>query len=175
MVMGTRMHSCSTGSAPCLWTREEAVKNFPLSHFCLWNPLGLRAHWGSRIPDAKVAVKKVHLFSPGNDGEKQIPDLSQLLSLGEDDPSILCCCNGDQETPSQESSHLSAMEKSCCPSSRLLLNVLGTEAKHFPYPGSLFFHQQNETSNLGKKTQLALKKKVPTKKKKRKNPIIFLN
>lgn len=28
---GARMHSCSTGSAPCLCTKEAAVKNFPLS------------------------------------------------------------------------------------------------------------------------------------------------
>lgn len=65
MVIGTRMHSCSTGSAPRLCTREEAVKKFPLSHFYHWNPLGGRACWGSRIPDAKVAVKKVHLLSSG--------------------------------------------------------------------------------------------------------------
>lgn len=93
-----------------------------------------------------------------SDGEKQTPDLSQMLSPGEDHPWILCCSNGDQEAPSQESSHLPPMEKSCCPSSRLLLNVLGTEAKHFPYPGPLVFHQQNETSNFGEKKQLTLKK-----------------
>lgn len=166
------MHSCSSGSAPCLCTREEAAKNFSFPHFCDWNPLGSRACWGSRISDVttKLPISKSISSPLLSAGEKQTPDFSQRISLGEGDSSVLCCSNEDQEAPSQESSHLPPMEKSCCPSSRLLLSVLGAEAKHFAYPGPLFFHQQNETSNKGEKTQLTFKI-LPTKK----IPIIFLN
>lgn len=147
--MGTAMHNCSTASAPCLCTGEEAVRIFPLSHFCHWNPLGGRACWGSRI--SGVTIKQVHLSSPAQWwGEANFWPLPEDFTR-KGDSSILCCCNEDQEAPSQESSHLPPMEESCCPSSRLLLSVLGTEEKHFAYPDPLFFHQQNETSNLGKK------------------------
>lgn len=75
MVIGTRMYSCSTGSAPCSsCTMEKAVKTSPSPIFIIticWKA-GVRfgtlwvalACWSSRIPDADVAVWQVSLFSP---------------------------------------------------------------------------------------------------------------